>query len=140
MADSDDAGDIGLTALERHGAGPDQHRSTALVCTGTAPRPVLIDARKLAWRSNVILDAVDEIRDVTRAWETVDSPSNRRVFDAATRIRAAGKAVGMITFDPAQIETLGELGGTFLAVGGDIDIFAKGARARAAHARQVLAR
>ena len=100
-SDSDDADDSGPTALERHCAGPGQRRSTALVCTGTAPRPVLIDARKLAWRSDVILDAVDEIRDVTQAWETVDSPSNRRVFDAATRIRGAAKATWGETHQPS---------------------------------------
>ena len=66
-SDSDDADDSGLTALERYRAGPSQRRSTALVCTETAPRPVLVDARKLAWRSDVILDAVDEIRNVTQA-------------------------------------------------------------------------
>ena len=100
-SDSDDAGDSGLTALGRHCAGPDRRRSTALVCTGTAPQPVLVDARKLAWRSDVILDAVDEIRNVTQAWETVDTPSNRRVFDAATRIRGAAKATWGETHEPS---------------------------------------
>ena len=91
-SDSDDADDRGLTTLGGRRAGPDQHSSTALTCTDTAPRPVLIDADKLTWRSNVILDAVDEIRGVTNALDSVDTPSNRRVFDAATRIRGMAKA------------------------------------------------
>ena len=55
-------------------------------------RPMLVDADVLTWRSNVILDAVDTIRGVTNAKDSADSPANRSIFDAATRIRGAAKA------------------------------------------------
>ena len=43
-SDSDDTDDCGLTTLGGCLAGPDQHSSTALTCTDTAPRLVLVDA------------------------------------------------------------------------------------------------
>lgn len=62
------------------------------------------------------------------------------ISDAARRIAEAGKAVGMITFDPGQIARLADLGATFIAVGGDIAILAKGLRDRATFARETLRR
>lgn len=61
------------------------------------------------------------------------------IAHAASRIKAAGKAVGMITFDVAQVASLKAKGGTFIAVGGDIATFAKAVRKLALDARQAIA-
>ena len=60
------------------------------------------------------------------------------IEDAARRIAAAGKAVGMITFDASEIGRLRELGGTFIAVGGDMSLLARAMRGLAADARRAV--
>ena len=75
-SDSDDADDCALTAPGGHSAGSSQRSATALARTSTASQPVLVNADALAWRSGEILDAVDEIRDVTNAMDSIDTPSN----------------------------------------------------------------
>jgi len=57
---------------------------------------------------------------------------------AAARVRAAGKALGTITFDPARIPYYRDLGVRFLGVGGDVFCFAQAARSLSAHARAAL--
>lgn len=43
--------------------------------------------------------------------------------DAAARIVASGKALGVIAFDPTTHKRLREIGAVFLAVGGDVALF-----------------
>jgi 4-hydroxy-2-oxoheptanedioate aldolase len=52
--------------------------------------------------------------------------------DAATRIRAAGKAAGMLTGNLDDVEPLIEMGFNFTAVGSDVGILARGAEQLAA--------
>jgi 4-hydroxy-2-oxoheptanedioate aldolase len=52
--------------------------------------------------------------------------------DAATRIRAAGKAAGMLTGNLDDAEPLIEMGFNFTAVGSDVGILARGAEQLAA--------
>ncbi len=56
----------------------------------------------------------------------------------AARTRAAGKAVGMIGFNPAAIPAMRDAGGTLLAIGSDIVLLSEGLRGRAAVARDLL--
>lgn len=58
----------------------------------------------------------------------------RHVFD---RINAAGKAVGIISFDPAKIRQYIDWGARFVAVGGDVSILARGIRQAAALAGEM---
>ncbi|RVT84330.1 2-keto-3-deoxy-L-rhamnonate aldolase [Rhodobacteraceae bacterium CCMM004] len=62
------------------------------------------------------------------------------IAHAAARIRASGKALGMITFDTAGIAPAAEAGATFIAVGGDVAIYAAGVRTRAKEAARILGR
>jgi len=57
---------------------------------------------------------------------------------AVSRILAAGKAVGTITFNPDQIGYYKALGVTFLGVGGDVATFASSVRALARHAQEQI--
>jgi len=54
------------------------------------------------------------------------------VLDALRRIRAAGKAAGVLTTDPAMIADCCEAGANFLGVGIDVTLFAGALRALAA--------
>ena len=100
-----ETGDVGggraLTSPGEHPADACRHSAGDLEHACPAPRPVLVDAEVLTWRSGEILDAVDRIRGVTNAVDSVDSPSNRRVFDAATRIRGMAKATWSETHRPS---------------------------------------
>ncbi|KKL57569.1 hypothetical protein LCGC14_2234100 [marine sediment metagenome] len=60
------------------------------------------------------------------------------VGHAAERILAAGKAVGMITFDANGIAPCLDMGASFMAVGGDIASYARGVRSRAIEAREIV--
>ncbi|MBJ3763038.1 2-keto-3-deoxy-L-rhamnonate aldolase [Maribius pontilimi] len=62
------------------------------------------------------------------------------IRDAVRRIKAAGKAVGLITFDEAAIAGLVELGGDFIAVGGDIALLAHAIHRRAETAQSLKPR
>lgn len=67
-----------------------------------------------------------------------DHPEVRAaIADAARRIRAAGKAAGIVTFDPATIPDLRDLGFNFLGVGGDISVFARALRGLARSAKEI---
>lgn len=61
------------------------------------------------------------------------------IAHASERIRAAGKAVGMISFAPGKAAAMREAGATFLAIGGDVALYAAAARNLAAEARAALA-
>ena len=54
------------------------------------------------------------------------------IADAFRRIRAAGKAVGILTPDEAQARKYLELGATFIAVGLDSNLLVKATSALAA--------
>jgi len=56
----------------------------------------------------------------------------------AERTLAAGKHLGTITFDPANVPQLRDLGVNFLAVGGDIALFADASRGLAGMASGLL--
>ncbi len=58
---------------------------------------------------------------------------------AIRRIRVAGKAVGILSFDPAIAARYAAMGVTFIAVAGDIALYAKAAKARAAEVRAAIA-
>jgi len=53
------------------------------------------------------------------------------VMEALARIRAAGKAAGILTTDPAYIEEATQAGANFVGVGIDVTIFASALRALA---------
>ncbi|MFC2967315.1 HpcH/HpaI aldolase family protein [Acidimangrovimonas pyrenivorans] len=57
---------------------------------------------------------------------------------AIARTLAAGKAAGIITFDPAQFAYYAGLGVTFLGVGGDVTVLAKAVRSLAGEAREAV--
>ncbi|WP_226780809.1 HpcH/HpaI aldolase family protein [Oceaniglobus trochenteri] len=57
------------------------------------------------------------------------------IEDGVRRIRAAGKAAGIVTFDPTQARRLAALGFNFLAVGGDVSCYARALRSLAAEAK-----
>ena len=59
------------------------------------------------------------------------------IHDAIGRITAAGKAAGIIAFDTAKCAQWIEAGATFVAVGGDVSILARGIRAAAAAAEEM---
>ena len=54
------------------------------------------------------------------------------IDDGIARVRAAGKAPGILTTDHALARHYLELGATFVAVGVDVGLLAKGARDLAA--------
>ncbi|NCO21171.1 MAG: 2-keto-3-deoxy-L-rhamnonate aldolase [Rhodobacterales bacterium] len=56
---------------------------------------------------------------------------------AVKKIRAAGKAAGIVTFDTTQMAHLAGLGFNFLGVGGDIACYASAVRALAQQARAI---
>ncbi len=60
------------------------------------------------------------------------------IADAIPRIRAAGKAPGILTFSLADAQTYLNLGATFVAVGMDTLILANGARALSAQAKSLV--
>lgn len=66
--------------------------------------------------------------DVDEVWDAV--------CDALTRIRAAGKAAGTLTFNDRRAAQCLENGVNFLAVGADMTVFASGMRRLAAKHRQ----
>ncbi|MEM7213165.1 MAG: HpcH/HpaI aldolase/citrate lyase family protein [Pseudomonadota bacterium] len=55
-----------------------------------------------------------------------------QIRQAMDRINAAGKAVGIISFDPAKLQDYIGWGARFVAVGGDVSILARGIRQAAA--------
>jgi 4-hydroxy-2-oxoheptanedioate aldolase len=57
---------------------------------------------------------------------------------AGARIRAAGKASGILTGDAASAQRFLELGFTFVAVGSDVGVLARGTSALAAQCRKGL--
>lgn len=67
------------------------------------------------------------------------NPSAPEVQEAiahiSARTQAAGKLLGTITFDPADVPHLVDLGVRFLGIGGDIALFAAAARDLAAQAK-----
>ncbi|CAM4061355.1 4-hydroxy-2-oxoheptanedioate aldolase [Deinococcus marmoris] len=58
------------------------------------------------------------------------------IRDAATRIRAAGKAAGILSTDEAQAQTYLEWGYTFVAVGTDVTLLSRASTALAARFRK----
>ena len=60
------------------------------------------------------------------------------IADGCARSRAAGKPVGILTQDPDEAERYLELGFTFVAVGSDVGVLAKGAEKLAANCKQKL--
>ena len=58
----------------------------------------------------------------------------RHAFD---RINAAGKAVGIISFNPDKLQEYIDWGARFVAVGGDVSILARGIREAAALAGEL---
>ncbi len=60
------------------------------------------------------------------------------IADGCARCRAAGKPAGILTPDPAEAARYLELGFTFVAVGSDVGILAKGAEKLAAQCKQRL--
>ncbi|MBT8456804.1 MAG: hypothetical protein HKO95_11055 [Rhodobacteraceae bacterium] len=61
------------------------------------------------------------------------------IEDAIGRIKAAGKAAGIITFDPDMIAHYARLGVTFMGVGGDAVALSDAMRSLAARARDASA-
>ncbi len=55
-----------------------------------------------------------------------------------SRTRAAGKAAGLIGFEPASFAAMAALGATLIAVGADVVLMAEAIRTRAADARRIL--
>ncbi len=65
-----------------------------------------------------------------------DAPEVREAIEhAVARTRAAGKAAGIITFDPAEFAAYAEMGVTFLGTGADVTLLAAALRGLAASAR-----
>jgi len=60
------------------------------------------------------------------------------IADCFARCRAAGKAAGILLADPNEAMRSLELGFTFVAVGSDVGILAKGAEKLAAQFKQRL--
>jgi 4-hydroxy-2-oxoheptanedioate aldolase len=60
------------------------------------------------------------------------------IADGCARSRAAGKPVGILTRDPDEAARYLELGFTFVAVGSDVGILAKGAETLAAQCKERL--
>jgi 4-hydroxy-2-oxoheptanedioate aldolase len=60
------------------------------------------------------------------------------IADACGRIRAKGKAAGILTGDPAEAARYFDIGFTFVAVGSDVGILAQAAVSRAADLRRYL--
>lgn len=60
------------------------------------------------------------------------------IADGCARARATGKPVGILTQDPNEAARYLELGFTFVAVGSDVGILAKGAEKLAAQCKQHL--
>jgi 4-hydroxy-2-oxoheptanedioate aldolase len=60
------------------------------------------------------------------------------IADGCARSRAAGKPAGILTPDPTEAARYLELGFTFVAVGSDVGILAKGAEKLAAQCKQRL--
>jgi 4-hydroxy-2-oxoheptanedioate aldolase len=58
------------------------------------------------------------------------------IKDGCNRIRAAGKPAGILTSDPDEALRYLQLGFTFVAVGSDVGILAKGTEKLAAHCKQ----
>jgi 4-hydroxy-2-oxoheptanedioate aldolase len=58
------------------------------------------------------------------------------IGDGCARIRAAGKAAGILTSDPDEAARYLESGFTFVAVGSDVGILARGAEKLAAQSKQ----
>lgn len=70
---------------------------------------------------------------------TVDHPDVlKTIEEAGGRIRAAGKAAGILTFDTTMIKPFADMGFTFLGVGGDLALYADAVRRRAQDARAAL--
>ncbi|MGD0501081.1 MAG: aldolase/citrate lyase family protein [Bryobacteraceae bacterium] len=61
------------------------------------------------------------------------------IADACARIRAAGAAAGILTADPDEAVRYFESGFTFVAVGSDVGILARGAEKLAAQCKERLA-
>lgn len=59
----------------------------------------------------------------------------RAIRDAGARIRASGKAAGILSTDPAQARTYLDWGYTFVAVGTDVTLLARATTALADHFR-----
>ncbi|MGI9393308.1 MAG: HpcH/HpaI aldolase family protein [Boseongicola sp.] len=53
------------------------------------------------------------------------------------RVRAAGKAVGIIAFDRASVQNYVDMGATFVAVGGDVSLLARAIRDAATFANEL---
>jgi len=64
----------------------------------------------------------------------------RAIADGCARIRAAGKAAGMLTGDPEEAQRYIEAGFTFVAVGSDVGILARNAEKLAAQFKERAAR
>jgi 4-hydroxy-2-oxoheptanedioate aldolase len=62
------------------------------------------------------------------------------ITDACARIRAAGKAAGILSGDPEDAARYFDMGFTFVAVGSDLGILTQGAAKRAADLRNHLVR
>lgn len=60
------------------------------------------------------------------------------IAHAIGRIRAAGKAAGILAFDPARAAAHAANGATFIAVAGDVISYATAIRTRAAEARKAI--
>ncbi len=61
------------------------------------------------------------------------------IAHAFERIKAADKAVGILAFDPATAARYAGMGATFIAIAGDIHLYAAAARARVAQVRDLIA-
>ncbi len=62
------------------------------------------------------------------------------IYDALTRIVAAGKAAGILTLDPVMQQKCADLGVIFLATNIDVSLFAKSVRQAAKDGMKVLGR
>jgi 4-hydroxy-2-oxoheptanedioate aldolase len=61
------------------------------------------------------------------------------IADGCARIRAAGKGAGMLTSDPEEAMRYLQSGFTFVAVGSDVGVLARGTENLAAHFKQRVA-
>jgi 4-hydroxy-2-oxoheptanedioate aldolase len=86
----------------------------------------------------IFIGPSDLAADVGHLADTRHPEVRAMIADACKRIRAAGKAAGILSGDPEEAARYLESGFTFVAVGSDIGILGQGAAKRAADFRRQI--
>ena len=86
----------------------------------------------------IFIGPSDLAADLGHLGDTRHAEVQATIAEACRRIRAAGKAAGMLSGDPDEAARYFDSGFTFVAVGSDLGILAQGAAKRAADFRRHL--